>query len=359
MKVKYFTPGETYAKIKDEVDEKLQKTLLNGDLVLRKDVEDFEKNLAKFIGTEYAVGLNSGTDALKLSLLVAEVGPLDEVITVSNTFKATITAIRDVGATPVLVDIGEDWLMDMEKVKKAITSKTKAIIPVHLSGDICDMPKLDHILKSMGREDIIVIEDACQAIGSAIGGKKAGSFGLTGCWSFYPAKILGSFGDGGAITTNDENIYKTVKNWRNHCKDTPGGDGCNSRLDNIQAVVLNIKLKYLEEYLNKRREIAEFYLEELKSQPIILPDYSNKERVWQDFIIRTDRREELYKFLNKNGIETMITPVLPHIELGIGGYLPRSEQYNEEFIRIPCHPDMTLEQAKYVADKVKEFFEDK
>lgn len=182
-----------YQDLKKEINKTLKRVLSKGELILRKDVEDFEQNLAEFVGVKYAVGLNSGTDALFLSLKAANIGKGDEVITVSHTFVASIAAIVQAGAKPVLVDVGHDFLMDIGEVERKITKKTKAIIPVHLNGRMCDMERLMKIARDYG---LTVIEDAAQSLGASFEGKRAGAFGLTGCFSFYPAKILGCFGDG-------------------------------------------------------------------------------------------------------------------------------------------------------------------
>ena len=219
---------------------------------MRRDVEEFEKNMAVFVGTKYAVGLNSGTDTMFLSLKALGIGPGDEVITVSHTFVASISAIVQVGAKPILVDVKEDFTMDIDKLEAAITKKTKAVIPVHLNGRMCEMDKLMEIVKS---HNLIVIEDAAQAIGSKYQGKMAGSFGLAGSFSLYPFKVLGCFGDGGVLTTDDENLAGKVRLLRDHGQKTPAPEqarygagkteivcfGFNSRLDNIQAAILNFE----------------------------------------------------------------------------------------------------------------------
>ncbi len=352
--VRFFNPALTYRKIKPEIDAAIHDVLSRGDLILRKDVDEFEESLANYVGTTYAVGLNSGTDALLLSLKALDIKAGDEVITVSNTFKATVTAIKAVGARPVLIDIGDDYLMDPRKIHDALTPRTRAIIPVHLSGDVCDMQMLSEAIIS--RPDVQVIEDAAQALGGEFMGRKAGSFGVTGCFSFYPAKILGSFGDAGAITTNDKDVYEWVKNYRNHCKDTPGEDGMNSRLDNLQAAVLNVRFKYMSEILNKRHSVAERYSNGLRNTPLVLP-VERPGRVWQDYIVRSEERNVLSSFLKMNSIETMIPPTLPHQELNIPAVLPKSEKYNEQYLRLPCNPEMTDEEVSTVIQKINEFYE--
>jgi len=213
MKVSFVNYRVQYKELKKEINKATQRVLSRGDLILRKDVEIFEKKLADFVGVKYAVGLNSGTDALFLSLKAAGIGKGDEVITVSHTFVASITVIVQAGAKPILVDVGNDFLMDAEKIEKVITKRTKAIIPVYLNGRMCDMERIMAIAR---KNELIVIEDAAQALGASFKNKKAGSFGLTGCFSFYPAKILGCFGDGGAVTTNNSKIAEKIRLFRDH-----------------------------------------------------------------------------------------------------------------------------------------------
>src|SRR3989344_4486177 len=263
LKVPFVNYKLQYQNLKPEIDKTLQDVLERGDLILRSDVEEFEKSLADFLGVKYAVGVNSGTDALIFSLKAAGVKSGDEVITVSHTFFATIEAIVHNGARPVLVEVLEDYLMDTDKIEAAITPKTKAILPVHLNGRVCDMEKIMIIAK---KHNLAVIEDAAQALGAKFQGKMAGSFGKAGCFSFYPAKILGALGDAGAVTTNDEEVAKKIRLYRNHgqIKNQEGevemtDYGWTSRLHNLQAAVLNVKFKYLPQWIERRKEIAKLY----------------------------------------------------------------------------------------------------
>ena len=356
-----------YQNLKNEIDEAIKRVLSQGDLILREDVENFEKKLADFVGTEYAVALNSGTDALFLSLKATGIGKGDEVITVSHSFIASIAAIVQSGATPILVEVEEDFLMDMDKVEEAITPKTKAIIPVHLNGRACDMEKLMAISE---RHNLIVIEDAAQALGAKFNEKKVGSFGLTGCFSFYPAKVLGCFGDGGAITTNSLEIAEKIRLLRDHGQKTKTEIICygwNSRLDNLQAAMLNVKLKYLPEWIKRRREIAKIYNEGLAEiQKIKLspsPD-SNSEHfdVFQNYVLRAEKRDKLFKYLKENGVETLIKdPVPNHWQKGLGLFhfkLPYTEQLAKEVISLPMYPELTEEQVKYTINSIRNFYKD-
>ncbi len=362
-KVPFVNYSLQYRILEKEIDVAMKDTLLRGDLINRSDVENFEKNLASFVGTKYAVGLNSGTDALIFSLLAAGINLGDEVITVSHTFVATIAAIVHCKAKPILIDIGDDFVINIDELEKAITPKTKAIIPVYLNGHLCDMEKLMTIVK---KYNLIVIEDAAQALGAKFNGQVAGSFGLTGCFSFYPAKILGCFGDGGAITTNDEAVAEKCRLLRDHGQKTKTELVCygwNSRLDNLQAAVLNVKIKYLPEWIRRRREIAEFYYSGLKDVVgIKLPPKSDNRYfdVYQNYVIRAQGRDELFQFLKEKGVETLIKDPIPnHFQKGLGishFHLPNSEEFSKEVISLPMYPELTSEQVEYVIMCLRDFY---
>lgn len=333
------------------------------DFILRDDLSEFEKNIASFLGAKYAVGVNSGTDALILSLLAAGIGTGDEVITVAHTFVATIASIVHCGATPVLVDVGDDYNMDVSALEKAITARTKAIIPVHLNGRLCNMEKIMTIAKN---HKLIVIEDAAQAVGAAFNGQKAGTFGLTGCFSLYPMKVLGGIGDGGLVTTNDEGFAKKLRSLRDHGQNRPGRDilfyGYNSRLDNVNAAVLNLKLKHLPKWLERRREIAEKYKHGLLSiSSLSLPNFNDPKYfdIFQNYVIRLKERDALIAYLDEKGVETLISwpqPVYKYSSLKLEHYhLPKTEQLCKEVISLPMNTELTDEQVEYVIKCVKEF----
>lgn len=355
-KVRYWNPSLGYQKIRYQILEAIDKVLSSGNLILGEEVEKFEKSLAEFIGTKYAVGLNSCTDALYLSLKVLGIGKGDEVITVSNTFIATISEIEKVGATPVLVDIGEDYLMDWKKVKEAITERTKAIIPVHLSGDMVDMSEFP--------KDIPIIEDAAQAMGSERNGYKAGAFGKIGCFSFYPAKLFGAYGDAGALTTNDKELYDKIILLRDHNligkREGATEYGVNSRLDEIQAAILNIKFKYINDFLEKRLFFANKYNELLKEIKQVIIPIKRQGRVWQDYIIRVERRNELAEFLDNNGIKVRGHDLFLNHKYDLYDrefIFPVIEKYSKEFLRLPFSAEITEEEIIYVVSKIKEFYE--
>ena len=369
MKVSFVNYSKQHAKY-PEIEEAILRVARSNDRILRGEVQKFEENLAKFVGTKYAVGCANGTDALTMSLRALGVGKGDEVITVGHTFHATVEAIVHNGATPVLVDVGEDGMMDVFAVEKAITQKTKAIIPVHLMGDMADI----WYLRDMCGSKIHLVEDACQALGATRYwdnqlGRRAGATGITGAFSFFPAKILGCYGDGGAVTTNDENLYNELKNMREHYKysDTPKY-GFNSRLDELQAAILNVKFKYLPDMLKRRQEIADIYDKELSKievhaypddlgfyNPLILPT-KRQGRVYQDYIIRTDRRNELAQFLKENGIETLKN------DYHFPADLPKPEGtvlLESQTLRLPCNDVLEDEEVLYVIEKIKEFYDKK
>lgn len=355
-----------YQNLKEEIDNAIQKVLENGDLILRQECEDFEKGLAEFVGTKYAVALNSGTDALFLTMKAVGIGEGDEVITVSHTFVASFATIVQCGAKPILIEVNDHFVMDEKVLEKAITPKTKAIIPVYLNGAMCDMDKIMEIAR---KHNLIVIEDSAQALGAMANGKKAGSIGLTGCFSFYPAKILGCFGDGGAITTNSSEIDEKVRLLRDHGSKTKTEILCygwNSRLDNIQAAVLNIRLKRLSEGIERRREIAKKYDNELsRVERIKLPPAPESDPnfydVFQNYVLRAENRDKLFNFLKDKGVETLIKDPIPnhHQEgLNVSHFkLPFTEQLAKEVISLPMYPELTDDQVNYVIECVKEFYQ--
>lgn len=380
-KVPFVNYSLQYHNLEKEMDATIKDVLNRGDLILRKDVEEFEKNLADFVGTKYAIGVGSGTDALILSLKAAGIGPGDEVITVSHTFVASIASIVYVGATPVLIDVAEDFDMDTEKLEEAITPKTKAIMPVHLNGRICDMEKIMDIAK---RHNLTVIEDAAQALGAKFNNKTAGSFGLTGCFSFYPAKLLGAYGDAGGVTTNNEKIAEKVRLLRNHGQKKNEKNiievlfyGETARLDNLQAAVLNVKFKRLSDWIKRRREIAQNYSGKADISGkarynqglagiagIKLPPAPNSDSryfdIYQNYVLKAEKRNELFEFLKEKGVETLIKdPIANHFHPGLNlshFKLPYTEELANKVISLPMYPELTDEQVEYVISCAREFY---
>ena len=301
--VKFVEPAKLYRMIKEELDAAYFEVMGKGDLIDRGQLKSFEKNLAAFVGTKYAVGLNSGYDALHMSLRAANIGAGDEVIVPAHTFVATCSAVVNAGARPVLVDVGKDFNIDCSKIEKAITKKTRGIIPVHLSGYMADMPRVTELAELNG---LVVIEDACQSLGSGMVNQQriektdaesrkrmAGSWGLTGCFSFYPFKILGGYGDGGAITTNDPDVALFATRMRYNGEERATGEynghGFTCLLDNMQAAFLDVKLRYLPSWIIRRKEIAERYREAfLDLTDLLLPHYNDPRRdhVYQNYTVR-------------------------------------------------------------------------
>lgn len=360
-----------YRTHKAKIDRLIQSCMDRGDYVLRKDLWDLEKNFAKFVGTKYAVGVNSGTDALFLSLKALGIGKGDEVITVSNTFVATIQAIVHCGAKPILVDVREDELMDIDLATLKITDKTKAIIPVQYTGAICDMKKLNKMVAAAEKvfgTRIHIVDDACQAVGA----KGAGTFGILNCFSFNTAKLMGGICDGGMITTNDRTLYEKLCLLRNHWNihqlsvdrnDYPQPEkmewGYKSRLANVNAAFLNFKLKKLPSLLKRREQIATQYSLGLANLPIGLP-HPQDGRVWQEYHIRVDNRGEFVKFLQDRGIETLTRDTTPNHKmegLGLERFnLPVTEKLAKEVTRLPLYPELTAKEVKYIIKTVREFY---
>jgi dTDP-4-amino-4,6-dideoxygalactose transaminase len=337
--IRFFDPGAGYLKIKPEIDEAITRVLTKGDLILREDVEQFEKSLAAYVGTKYAVGLNSGTDALYLALKAMDIGPGDEVLVSSHTFVATVQVIELCGATPVLFDLNGEI---------TITDRTKVVIPCHIAGEIS--AKMEAVVELCSRQGIAVIEDACQALGAVQNGKSAGSFGVAGAFSFYPAKILGAYGDAGALVTNDPDIYEYVKEARNHFKNDYRTWGVNSRLDNIQAAILNVKMRGLVETQMRRQRIAEIYSANLKG--VVTPKHTHG-RVWQDYIVECSSAEQctkLFEHLKARGIETMRNNYPFPIEK-----LPESLRFEACTLRLPINENISNEDVMEIINAINEF----
>jgi len=353
-----------YRNLKSEIDGAIADCLAGGDLICRRHLRDFEEHLAAFVGTKYAVGLNSGYHALEFSLRGVGVGPGDEVITVAHTFVATVSAIANVGATPVLVEVCADFNMDPDAFEAAITPKTKAVVPVHLNGRVCQM---DRIMAVADRYKLAVIEDSCQSLGATNRGRKAGGIGNTGCWSFYPFKILGGFGDGGAITTNDPHIARMATLLRYNGEDRQSGEyhyhGFTALLDNVQAAVLDAKLRHLPTWIEHRRRIARLYHKRLQGIPEIrLPAYDGDGHydVFQNYVITTPHRDGLREHLKSDGVETLVSwpkPMWEHAGLQLPSpHLPETERICREVISLPMSAETTPDQVGIVAQSIHQFF---
>lgn len=364
-----------YAKHRKELLGTIDRCLTNGELILREEVGKLERSIARYVGTKYAVGTNSGTDALYLSLKALGVGQGDEVITIANAFIAPIQAIVHAGATPVLVDVGEDGLLDVEKLEKAITKKTKVIIPVHLSGKVCDM---NAILQLAEAYKVQVVEDACQALGAKdiTLKKKAGSMGITGCFSFNTPKLLGAYGDGGMVVTSDKKIFEKLLLLRNHWNIYQGsvrkedfpqpevmGWGFKSRLDNIQAAVLNVKFKYYGEMLKRRDQIAKMYNHGIAVPGVFMP-VQYKGQVYQEYILRFQiekQRVAFQKHMQKHGVELLVRDTTPNHKLKgyekqLGKFkLPVTEHAAKTTARLPIYPELTDKEVREIIKAANAF----
>jgi dTDP-4-amino-4,6-dideoxygalactose transaminase len=363
-KIRFVDPGKNYLMIKEEIDKAYFEVMTKGDLIDRGQLRSFEENLAKFVGTKYAVGLNSGYDALHMSLRAAGIGPGDEVIVPAHTFVATASAVVNVGATPVLVDVTKDFNIDCDKIEEVITKKTKALLPVHLSGWMADMPC---VMKIAEKYNLVVVEDACQSLGSAINGKGAGSWGLTGCWSFYPFKILGGYGDGGAITTNDEEVALFATRMRYNGEDRDNGEyyghGFTCLLDNLQAAFLDVKLRHLPAWIVRRKQIAEKYREALQDIPdLLLPHYDRTgfDHVYQNYTIRSKQGSEFSDYLKANGVEVLTQfrkPYYKHEDLKlVDRGFPETEALSREVCSLPMNVEIDDDEIDYVIQVVRSFY---
>lgn len=395
MEVKILDLARQYELIREKVEQAVCEQMESGMYIGGKAVSDFEKKFAEYIGVKHAISVNSGTDALVIALRALGIKEGDEVITTPFTFFATAETIAMVGAVPVFVDVEEDtYNIDPTKIEEKITEKTKAILPVHIFGQPADM---GNIMEIATRHNLAVIEDACQAVGSAVMGKKAGAIGNVGCFSFFPTKNLGAFGDGGMITTNDDEIATVCRAYKEHgmaqngakaryiltgvedeLAGTVSPDGLynpykyynyliayNSRLDAIQARVLDIKLDYLDSFNARRTEIAAFYGKELGvCRDITVPKVREDViPVWHQYAFRCGRKDDMGNFLSSKGVgSAAFYPVPLHLQKAFKylnykeGDLPIAEMLSKETVCLPVFPELTQEELDYVVSCVKEFF---
>ncbi len=361
MLVPYFDLKKQFASLRDEIREALDRVCCNASFILGEEVSEFEKEFAAYCEVKYCVALNSGTSALHLALLALGVKSGDEVITTSNTFIATAEAICYTGAKPVFVDIDpKTGNLDPALIERVITGRTKAILPVHLYGRPADM---DAILGMARKHGLAVIEDACQAHGARYRGRRVGSIGHAATFSFYPSKNLSAYGEGGAITTNDAAIAELVRSLRNHGQSGPYTHeriGYNYRMDGFQGAVLRVKLKRLEQWNARRKEIAALYRSVLKGVNVEIPsDDPRDERVYHLFVVYVERRDAVRAALEARGVHTAIHYPRPvHLQpafaaLGFGpGSFPHAERACERILSMPFFPEMTDEQVQYAAQQL-------
>ena len=352
-----------YRELKTEIDEKIASILDGGQYILGPEVEAFEEEWAAYCEAGYAVGLGNGLDALSLALRALDIGVGHEVIVPSNTYIATWLAVTNCGATPIPIECDLDtYSISIQKIEKALTQKTKAIIPVHLYGQPVDLDPIIDLAKS---HNLYVVEDAAQAHGASYKSKRIGGHGDIVAWSFYPGKNLGAFGDGGAVTTNNlvlADKIRVLSNYGSKKKYIHDTVGVNSRLDPIQAVVLDIKLKYLDSWNDRRRKIAKKYLAELKDTELILPDQFDIENgAWHLFPLRTNKRDGLISALANEEIDLLVHyPIPPHKQKAyanqfIGWELPVAEQMASQLLSLPIGPHMALDQVSFVIDRIKNY----
>jgi len=361
MEVAYINLHREYKECKSAIDQAIQRVLDSGTFILGCEVAAFEQELSQYLGTKYVKGVASGTDALYLALRALDIGKGDEVITTPFTFFSTVETIIRVGATPVFVDISlEDFNIDASKIEKAITKKTRAILPVHLFGQCCDMRTIQKISR---KHNLKIIEDACQAMGAEFDGKKAGTIGDIGCFSFYPTKTLGCYGDGGAIATNNKELAEKIillRCYGSKIKYTHELLGVNSRLDELQAAILRAKLNYLEHWLIKRRSIAHSYAS-LKT--VALPkELSHRKHSYNIYSILSQKREILQKYLENQFIGSLVyyphplhfTPCFSFLNYKKGDF-PIAEQVAQQVLALPLYPQMMQEEIDTVIRVVNNF----
>ncbi len=361
IKIPFLDLGAAYRELKAEIDVAVLRVMNSGWFILGPEVDAFEEEWAKYCDAKHAVGLANGLDALILGLRALDVGPGDEVIVPSNTYIATWLAVSAVGATPVPVEPDSNtYNIDTTRIAAAITSKTKVILPVHLYGQPADM---DPILNLARQHGIWVVEDAAQAHGAYYKKKRIGGHGDIVCWSFYPGKNLGALGDGGAITTNRADLadkIKVLSNYGSRTKYVNEVQGVNSRLDPIQAAVLRVKLKYLDEWTERRRKIADIYTKALKGTDLILPyvpDWADP--VWHLYVVRSNDRNALQRHIEASGIGTLIHyPIPPHMQEAYAGlrmnndYFPLASQIADEILSLPIGPQMEVQQTSHVCNVI-------
>ena len=357
--IKSWDYKKEYNYLKNGILRSIDKVLKSGNLFFGNELEQFEKKFLKINKSKYGVAVGSGTDAIYLSLKALNIGKNDEVITVANTAIPTVAAIRNTGASVRFIDVGKDYLIDVNKIEKAITKKTKAIIPVHLYGQSCDMEK---IIKIGKKYKIKIIEDCAQAQGATFKKKKVGTLGITGCYSFYPTKILGAYGDGGFVTTNNKNLYLKIRRLRFYGMEQMDSskwwnkkyfaveNGTNSRLSEIQAAILNIKIKYLNTFIKKRIKIAKMYDSGITNPKIIKPfENKNNRHVYHLYVVACDNRDSVLKIMKKNKISLGIQypyPIHKMFAYKKSTYsdLTNTENFSKKIFSLPIYP--MLEKAK-------------
>lgn len=363
MKIMPNRLDKSFFLYQDEYERKALEVLRSGWYVLGREVQYFEQEFARYLGAGYCVGLASGLDALWIAFRILGIGIGDEVIVQGNTYIASVMGITINGAIPIFVEPDEYFNIDAAAIEEKITEKTRAILVVHLYGQASNMKEIMRIAKKYGLK---VIEDCAQSHGAAFDGKMTGTFGDIGCFSFYPTKNLGCFGDGGAVITNHKEIADKIRIFRNYGSQKRYFNkvvGTNSRLDELQAGLLRVRLSHMAELKERRMAICQRYLEGISNKRIVLPQIrSGAEHIWHQFVVRTRQRKEFMGYLDGKGVGTAIHyPVPPHLSeayqyLGLHkGSLPVTEKYADEVVSLPLYDGMTEEEADYVIDVVNGF----
>lgn len=363
MQIKSNVLDRQFFMYQREYEEAALRVLRSGWYVLGNEVKGFEKEFSDYTGRKYCIGLNSGLDALIMSVRALGIGSGDEVIVQANTYIATVLGITENGATPVFVEPDEFFNIDAEKIEAAITERTKAIMIVHLYGQASNMDRISEVAE---KHNLPVIEDCAQSHGACFGGKMTGAFGISGCFSFYPTKNLGAFGDAGAIVTDDEEFAEKIRMMRNYGSKVRYYneiEGVNSRMDELQAALLRVKLSHIDELNNERKRLAQNYDAGIKNKKIKLPQIrENADSVFHQYVIMCDDREAFREFLNGYGIQTEIHyPVPPHLakcykRLGHKeGEFPITEEYADKVVSLPIYTGMTNLEQEYVIEKINMF----
>lgn len=364
MQVPFFNYPAIYAEDGDGYLDTIRGVLERGAFIMQKELADFEANLAAYLGCKHAIGVADGTAALIMALRASGIGSSDEVIVSSHTFIATAAAVHHVGAVPVIADCLPDSMIDPDSVRRMITPQTAAIMPTQLNGRTCDMTALSAIADE---HDLVIVEDSCQALGARYDGTPAGLFGKVGSYSFYPAKTLGCFGDGGAVVTDDDEAAAFIRQLRDHGRGEGGKVtmfGHNGRLDNVQAAILDRKLARYDKAIGRRRAIASLYNDRLKDvAELILPPPPDADNVrfdiFQNYEVQSERRDELREFLAQNGVGTICQwggwMLHQFDDLALRADAPYAEQMSKRYVMLPLHHLLTDDEINYVADKVIEF----
>ena len=363
--IPFFDYPALFAELDQEVMSAVRDVFARGAYIMQSDLLQFEKELAAYCGAKHAIGVADGTMALLIPLLALQLKPGDEVLVPSHTFVASAAAIHHAGGTPVLVDCAPDHMMDPESARAAVTPRTRGIMPVQLNGRTADMDEITAIAADYG---LFIVEDSCQALGAKFRGRCAGTFGVSGAFSFYPSKTLGCFGDGGAVITSDDDMAERIKLLRDHGRG-PDGDvlrwGYNSRLDNVQAAILRIKLKRYDQYIERRREVASIYQRRLAERPeLLLPPPPDGEPhrfdIFQNYEIEADGRDGLRAHLESRGIKTIIQwggkCIHQFPKLGLNTNVPNTERMTKRFMLLPMNTAISNDDVHFICDAIEEFY---